>query len=294
MTPRSAGRGGRRRVPTRRRRARRGRRPAARWRYHAGPAAVPWRGRHRTHPGHHRHLDVLPPHTHLTSRRRVLLPHYPSPVGPITPAHPIWAAPACQRGTDGYRRSRTPRRGATAMATVGADQPAGGTTPAVLRDYALLADGHRGALIGPGGDVAWLCAPGWSDPPVFSALLSGAGRFLVAPAADRFVWGGHYEPGSLIWRSRWVTGDGIVESPGGAGLPRGGRPAGAAAPGPRARPAGAGAGGAGPAGRLRPGAGAGRDPRRRAVAGPYRWAAPAVARAAAGCAGTGRASWRVS
>ncbi|MCZ7476236.1 DUF5911 domain-containing protein [Micromonospora sp. WMMC273] len=98
------------------------------------------------------------------------------------------------------------------MAAADAAQPAGGTTPAVLRDYALIADGHRGALVGPGGDVAWLCAPGWSDPAVFSALLGGAGRFLVAPAADRFVWGGHYEPGSLIWRSRWVTGDGIVES----------------------------------------------------------------------------------
>ncbi|WP_416904332.1 glycoside hydrolase family 15 protein [Micromonospora echinospora] len=98
------------------------------------------------------------------------------------------------------------------MAAAGADLPAAGTAPAVLRDYALLADGHRGALVGPGGDVAWLCAPGWSDPAVFGALLGGAGQFLVAPAADRFVWGGHYEPGSLVWRSRWVTGNGIVES----------------------------------------------------------------------------------
>ncbi|MBQ1016798.1 glycoside hydrolase family 15 protein [Micromonospora sp. D93] len=86
-----------------------------------------------------------------------------------------------------------------------------GAPPAVLRDYALLADGYRGALIGPDGDVGWLCAPGWSDPSLFSALLGGSGRFLVTPAA-RFVWGGHYEPGSLIWRSRWVTQDGIIES----------------------------------------------------------------------------------
>ncbi|MFC0005584.1 glycoside hydrolase family 15 protein [Micromonospora siamensis] len=91
-------------------------------------------------------------------------------------------------------------------------EPNTGVTPAVLRDYALLADGHRGALIGPAGDVAWLCAPGWSDPAVFSTLLGGAGRFLVTPAGGRYVWGGHYEPGSLIWQSRWVTGDGIVES----------------------------------------------------------------------------------
>ena len=31
--------------------------------------------------------------------------------------------------------------------------------PQVLRDYALLADGERGALIGPQGDLAWLCVP---------------------------------------------------------------------------------------------------------------------------------------
>ncbi|MCX4472988.1 glycoside hydrolase family 15 protein [Micromonospora sp. NBC_01655] len=84
--------------------------------------------------------------------------------------------------------------------------------PAVLRDYALLADGHRGALVGPDGDIAWLCAPRWSDPAVFSSLLGGPGRYLVTPAATRFVWGGHYEAASLIWRSRWVTGDGIIES----------------------------------------------------------------------------------
>ncbi|WP_405431380.1 glycoside hydrolase family 15 protein [Micromonospora sp. NBC_00617] len=89
--------------------------------------------------------------------------------------------------------------------------PASEISPAVLRDYALLADGHRGALIGPDGDVGWLCAPGWCDPPLFSALLGGPGRFLVTPATERFVWGGHYEPGSLIWRSRWVTTDGIIE-----------------------------------------------------------------------------------
>ena len=29
----------------------------------------------------------------------------------------------------------------------------------VLREYALLADGERGALVGPRGDIVWLCAP---------------------------------------------------------------------------------------------------------------------------------------
>ena len=47
---------------------------------------------------------------------------------------------------------RTPQLGAAA------DFP-----PHVLREYALLADGERGALVGPRGDVAWLCAPGWDS-----------------------------------------------------------------------------------------------------------------------------------
>ncbi|TDC39213.1 glycoside hydrolase family 15 protein [Micromonospora sp. 15K316] len=82
----------------------------------------------------------------------------------------------------------------------------------MLREYALLADGHRGALIGPEGDVVWLCAPGWADAPIFSGLLGGRGRYLVEPVGPRFVWSGHYEPESLIWVSRWVTTDGVVES----------------------------------------------------------------------------------
>ena len=36
-----------------------------------------------------------------------------------------------------------------------------------LREYALIADGERGALIGPHGDVAWMCAPRWDSDGVF-------------------------------------------------------------------------------------------------------------------------------
>ena len=83
--------------------------------------------------------------------------------------------------------------------------------PHVLREYALLADGERGALIGPRGDVAWMCAPRWHDDAVFASLLGAPGGYAVTPADDRYVWGGRYEDGSLIWRSRWVTGSGIIE-----------------------------------------------------------------------------------
>ncbi len=83
-------------------------------------------------------------------------------------------------------------------------------SPHVLREYALLADGYRGALVGPRGDISWMCAPRWHDDAVFSELIGGAGAFTIQPTS-RFVWGGHYERAGLIWRSRWVTDDGITE-----------------------------------------------------------------------------------
>ena len=80
----------------------------------------------------------------------------------------------------------------------------------VLRDYSLIADGERGALIGPRGDIAWMCAPRWDSDAVFGTLIGGDGVYAVTPAAD-FVWGGYYEDGTLIWRSRWITAAGITE-----------------------------------------------------------------------------------
>ena len=82
--------------------------------------------------------------------------------------------------------------------------------PHVLREYALLADGERGALVGPRGDIAWMCAPRWHDDAVFAALLGVESVYSVTPT-DRYVWGGRYEDGTLIWHSRWVTVTGIVE-----------------------------------------------------------------------------------
>jgi alpha,alpha-trehalase len=80
----------------------------------------------------------------------------------------------------------------------------------VLREYALLADGERGVVVGPRGEFCWMCAPRWDSDAVFASLIGGAGIYAVTPR-ERFVWGGAYEPGSLIWRSRWVTSGGITE-----------------------------------------------------------------------------------
>src|SRR5579875_1534105 len=83
--------------------------------------------------------------------------------------------------------------------------------PHVLREYALVADGERGGLIGPHGDLAWLCAPRWDSDAAFCELIGGGGAYSVTPADPRHVWGGYYEPGGLIWRSRWITGDAVIE-----------------------------------------------------------------------------------
>src|SRR5579871_2400057 len=82
--------------------------------------------------------------------------------------------------------------------------------PRVLREYSFIADGERGALIGPDGAVVWLCAPRWDSQAVFSSLVGGEGGYAVTPQDPWYVWGGHYEQASLIWHSRWV-GSGMAE-----------------------------------------------------------------------------------
>jgi hypothetical protein len=82
--------------------------------------------------------------------------------------------------------------------------------PHTLREYAMIADGERGALLGPRGEIAWMCFPRWADQGVFASLLGGDSGYAVQPRG-RFVWGGWYEPGTLIWRSRWVIAEAIVE-----------------------------------------------------------------------------------
>ena len=103
----------------------------------------------------------------------------------------------------------------------GTDSQSAVAVPHVLREYALLADGERGILVGPRGDFAWMCFPGWDGDGVFSSLIGGGGAYAVAPL-PRFVWGGHYEHPGLIWRSRWTCDDGtIVECREALGAPAG-------------------------------------------------------------------------
>lgn len=83
--------------------------------------------------------------------------------------------------------------------------------PHVLRAYSLLADGERGALVGPRGDIAWMCAPRWHDGALFASLIGAESLYAVTPSDPRYVWGGRYEDGTLIWRSRWVSTTGVIE-----------------------------------------------------------------------------------
>ncbi len=92
----------------------------------------------------------------------------------------------------------------------GAQALLGGALPHVLREYALLADGERGILVGPRGDFAWMCFPRWDSDAIFASLIGGSGSYAITPH-DRCVWGGYYEPGSLIWNSRWVTEESTIE-----------------------------------------------------------------------------------
>lgn len=60
--------------------------------------------------------------------------------------------------------------------------------PQTLREYALIADGERGALIGPQGDFAWMCAPHWDSDAVFSSLIGGSGCSSHPERRFRLGW----------------------------------------------------------------------------------------------------------
>ncbi|HEX6471771.1 MAG TPA: glycoside hydrolase family 15 protein [Streptosporangiaceae bacterium] len=99
----------------------------------------------------------------------------------------------------------------TAHPATGQGASRAGAAPHVLRGYAFVADGERGALVGPEGDYAWMCFPSWESPSVFGGLVGGTGHYIVEPAERWRVWGGYYEERSLIWRGRWTFGESVVE-----------------------------------------------------------------------------------
>src|ERR1700761_2883300 len=81
----------------------------------------------------------------------------------------------------------------------------------VLSEYALLADGQRGILVGPRGDFVWMCAPRWDSDAVFSALIGGPGGYAVTPVEEPLVGAASTERRSLICPSRWITPPQAIE-----------------------------------------------------------------------------------
>ena len=64
-----------------------------------------------------------------------------------------------------------------------------------------------------------MCFPSWHDEArASSALIGGGGSYAITPT-EPYVWGGYYEPASLIWHSRWITNDATIECREALGLP---------------------------------------------------------------------------
>jgi len=82
--------------------------------------------------------------------------------------------------------------------------------PHVLREYSLIADGERGALIGPDGAISWLCAPRWDSPAVFGGLLGGpAGLYTEEYDVHQRQLRGKPAPGVRACRAARVRRDAV-------------------------------------------------------------------------------------
>ncbi len=80
-----------------------------------------------------------------------------------------------------------------------------------IGDYGFLSDCHTAALVSDAGSVEWLCLPRFDSPSTFAALLDrGAGHWRLAPQGVVVPIGRHYEPGTLVMETTWVTPSGWV------------------------------------------------------------------------------------
>jgi alpha,alpha-trehalase len=80
-----------------------------------------------------------------------------------------------------------------------------------IADLAFLSDCESNALIGPNGNVEWLCLPRPDGPSVFgSALDRSAGGFRLAPTGVVVPAGRRYLPGTLVLETTWRARSGWV------------------------------------------------------------------------------------
>lgn len=75
-----------------------------------------------------------------------------------------------------------------------------------LEEYALLSDGHTGALISEAGSIDWLCFPRFDAEALFASLLGTAdhGRWLMAPKDGELI-SREYRGDTFIIDSHWRT-----------------------------------------------------------------------------------------
>jgi GH15 family glucan-1,4-alpha-glucosidase len=81
-----------------------------------------------------------------------------------------------------------------------------------IEDYALLGDGHTGALVGRDGSVDWLCLPRFDSDACFAALLGdpGNGRWLIGPHDEAEV-SRRYLGDTTVLETTYSTADGEVK-----------------------------------------------------------------------------------
>lgn len=80
-----------------------------------------------------------------------------------------------------------------------------------IGDYALLSDRHSAALVSSDGSIDWLCMPRFDSPSIFAAILDdNAGHWSIRPAGE-FRVRREYVEGSIVLRTLFHTGGGILE-----------------------------------------------------------------------------------
>ncbi|MEO3818466.1 glycoside hydrolase family 15 protein [Plantactinospora sp. B24E8] len=80
-----------------------------------------------------------------------------------------------------------------------------------IEEYALLADGRSGALVGRDGSVDWWCPARFDGPSVFARLLDNdsGGHWFIRPDGE-FDVERQYLDGTLVVRTVFTTRDGSV------------------------------------------------------------------------------------
>jgi GH15 family glucan-1,4-alpha-glucosidase len=88
----------------------------------------------------------------------------------------------------------------------------GSVIPSPVEDYALIGDGHTGALVGRNGSIDWLCLPRFDSGACFAALLGGEdnGFWRIAPAGGSDRVTRRYRDETLVLETEFQTSEGVV------------------------------------------------------------------------------------